>query len=243
MFEKGKTCPNFWTNKTIFSHSDTVLTSLYPKVMAKVKVLFIRNLTMETSQDEILATFEAVSDGQVERVKKAKDYAFVHFKTREAAEKAFEATKDKLILDDCHVEVTWSKPIDRQAHNERKNLAKAIVYGNGNRGQLMELRTPNQLPALFSNQMFQPQPLLPASMATQMNQRFSANNPLMPQISMSRFQNAMESIQGETGTGNLLPIDPETKRPTSNGMNNNSNLPDNLSDMILKNQQQVRIFC
>ena len=40
--------------------------------MARVKVLFIRNLTMDTTQDEILATFEAVSDGQVDRVKKAK---------------------------------------------------------------------------------------------------------------------------------------------------------------------------
>ena len=85
-----------------------------PDIMARVKVLFIRNLTMDTTQDEILATFEAVSDGQVDRVKKAKDYAFVHFTTREAAEKAYEATKDKLVLDDCRVEVTWSKPIDRQ---------------------------------------------------------------------------------------------------------------------------------
>ena len=40
--------------------------------MARVKVLFIRNLTMDTTQDEILATFEAASDGQVDRVKKAK---------------------------------------------------------------------------------------------------------------------------------------------------------------------------
>ena len=43
-----------------------------PDIMAKVKVLFIRNLTMDTTQDEILATFEAASDGQVDRVKKAK---------------------------------------------------------------------------------------------------------------------------------------------------------------------------
>ena len=43
-----------------------------PDIMARVKVLFIRNLTMDTTQDEILATFEAVSDGQVDRVKKAK---------------------------------------------------------------------------------------------------------------------------------------------------------------------------
>ena len=39
-----------------------------------------------------------------------------YFNTREAAEKAYEATKDNLILDNCPVEVTWSKPIDRHIH-------------------------------------------------------------------------------------------------------------------------------
>ena len=68
------------------------------EIMSKVKVLFIRNLTLHTTEDEIMALFEETSDGQVERVKKAKDYAFVHFNTREAAEKAYEATKDCLIL-------------------------------------------------------------------------------------------------------------------------------------------------
>ena len=50
-------------------------------------------------------------------MKKAKDYAFVHFQTREAAERAYEATKDKLILDGCLVEVTWSKPIGEANKN------------------------------------------------------------------------------------------------------------------------------
>ena len=54
-----------------------------PDVMAKVKVLFIRNLTMNTTEDQILAAFEEVSDGQIERVKKAKNYAFVYFQTRQ----------------------------------------------------------------------------------------------------------------------------------------------------------------
>ena len=70
-----------------------------PDIMARVKVLFIRNLTMATSEDDISEAFGKVSDGQIERVKKAKDYAFVHFVSREAAEKAYETTKDKLILD------------------------------------------------------------------------------------------------------------------------------------------------
>ena len=41
-----------------------------PDVMAKVKVLFIRNLTVNTTEDDISAAFEEASDGQIERVNK-----------------------------------------------------------------------------------------------------------------------------------------------------------------------------
>ena len=41
-----------------------------PDVMAKVKVLFIRNLTVNTTEDDISAAFEEASDGQIERVSK-----------------------------------------------------------------------------------------------------------------------------------------------------------------------------
>ena len=58
-------------------------------------------MTVNVTEDQISATFEAVSDGQVERVKKAKDYAFVHFNTREAAERAYEETKDVLVYGKC----------------------------------------------------------------------------------------------------------------------------------------------
>ena len=66
-----------------------------PDIMARVKVLFIRNLTMDTTQDEILATFEAASDGQVDRVKKAKGQLiskgiFGVFKSTKTSMKIFE---------------------------------------------------------------------------------------------------------------------------------------------------------
>ena len=101
-----------------------------PDVMAKVKALFIRNLTVNTTEDDISTAFEEASNGKIERVKKAKDYAFVHFSTREAAVRAYEATKEHLILDNCRVEVTWSKPIDRHIHSQRKQLSKALISGN-----------------------------------------------------------------------------------------------------------------
>jgi len=218
-----------------------------PDIMARVKVLFIRNLTMDTTQDEILATFEAVSDGQVDRVKKAKDYAFVHFTTREAAEKAYEATKNKLVLDDCRVEVTWSKPIDRQAHNERKQLAKAMT--SGNRGGLMDHHGAIPLPVtansmyphhgaislpVTANSMYPPQPLLTATMAAQMNRNFSIGNQSM-MLQAPRRRDGAPEIRGYA-TPDTIPqaIDSETKLPMYNdGIIQN----DDYAKMMLKNNQ------
>ena len=48
-----------------------------------MKVLYVRNLTTSVSEEKIRETFE--SHGRVERVKKIKDYAFVHFEDRKQA--------------------------------------------------------------------------------------------------------------------------------------------------------------
>ena len=47
---------------------------------------------------------------QVERVKKAKDYAFVHFSSRDAAEHALAASKG-LVIDDADVSIRRRKII------------------------------------------------------------------------------------------------------------------------------------
>ena len=51
--------------------------------MSKVKVLYCRNLTASVTEDKLRETFEQF--GKVERVKKIKDYAFVHFEERDQA--------------------------------------------------------------------------------------------------------------------------------------------------------------
>lgn len=55
--------------------------------MSRVKVLFVRNLMAITTEEQIRSVFESLIDGgdgggAVERVKKSKDYAFVHFRDR-----------------------------------------------------------------------------------------------------------------------------------------------------------------
>ena len=65
--------------------------------MSTVKILFVRNLMLSTSETTLRELFTKLSDGDedtIERVKKTKDYAFVHFSTREAAEKALAGCKD-----------------------------------------------------------------------------------------------------------------------------------------------------
>lgn len=49
----------------------------------QVKVLYVRNLTQEVTENRLKETFEAF--GSVERVKKIKDYAFIHFNDRSCA--------------------------------------------------------------------------------------------------------------------------------------------------------------
>lgn len=109
------------------------------EVMQKVKVLFVRNLMSITTEEQIRSVFESLIDGcdggAVERVKKSKDYAFVHFSTREAAEVA----KDRaagLTLDDSVVEIFWSKPVDKQIYNTRKQLTKIFSQGLQSGGRM-----------------------------------------------------------------------------------------------------------
>ena len=51
--------------------------------MAKVKVLYVRNLKLDVTEDQLKAKFEPY--GKIERVKKIKDYGFVHYENRDDA--------------------------------------------------------------------------------------------------------------------------------------------------------------
>lgn len=51
-----------------------------------MKVLFVRNLATPVTEELLEKTFSQF--GKLERVKKLKDYAFVHFEDRDAAVKA-----------------------------------------------------------------------------------------------------------------------------------------------------------
>ena len=56
-----------------------------------------------------------VPAGAIERVKKIRDYGFVHFNTRENALKCMRALNGKM-LDGAPMEVTLAKPVDRETY-------------------------------------------------------------------------------------------------------------------------------
>ncbi|KAK6169684.1 hypothetical protein SNE40_020680 [Patella caerulea] len=88
------------------------------ETMDKVKVLYLRNLTSEVTEEALKEKFEAY--GKVERVKKIKDYAFVHFEERDFAVKAMEELKGTKI-GNLEVEISLAKP---QNDNKKKEIRK-----------------------------------------------------------------------------------------------------------------------
>lgn len=60
----------------------------------QVKVVYVRNLKNEVTEDELTALFSPF--GKIERVRKLKDYGFIHFENRDHALKAIEELNGKV---------------------------------------------------------------------------------------------------------------------------------------------------
>ncbi|XP_023694956.2 heterogeneous nuclear ribonucleoprotein Q-like isoform X2 [Paramormyrops kingsleyae] len=98
-----------------------------PEVMAKVKVLFVRNLACTVTEEILEKTFSQF--GKLERVKKLKDYAFIHFDERDGAVKALAEMNGKDVEGES-IEIVFAKPPD-QKRRERKvqrQYAKTTMY-------------------------------------------------------------------------------------------------------------------
>lgn len=83
--------------------------------MEKVKVLYVRNLKSDCTEELLKEKFEAY--GKVERVKKIKDYGFIHFEERDHALKALEELNHAK-LGDSELEISLAKP---PSENKKKD--------------------------------------------------------------------------------------------------------------------------
>ncbi|XP_058495956.1 RNA-binding protein 47 isoform X5 [Solea solea] len=88
-------------------------------VMETVKILYVRNLMMETSEEAIRQVFSQFNPGCVERVKKIRDYAFVHFTSRDDAVLAMDHLNGTEVEGSC-IEVTLAKPVDKEQYSRQK---------------------------------------------------------------------------------------------------------------------------
>jgi len=67
--------------------------------IAQVKILYVRNLMLSTSEETLESIFNQAAghSGAVERVKKIKDYAFVHFHDRDDALRALNVVNSMFV--------------------------------------------------------------------------------------------------------------------------------------------------
>ncbi|EAW92964.1 RNA-binding protein, isoform CRA_a, partial [Homo sapiens] len=92
-------------------------------VMETVKILYVRNLMIETTEDTIKKSFGQFNPGCVERVKKIRDYAFVHFTSREDAVHAMNNLNGTELEGSC-LEVTLAKPVDKEQYSRYQKAAR-----------------------------------------------------------------------------------------------------------------------
>ncbi|CAI2728376.1 unnamed protein product [Schistosoma spindalis] len=95
-------------------------------IMSKVKILYVRNLMLSTTEESLRDSFIKAAGGDpnsVERVKKISDYAFIHFREREQALQCLHTLNDTYI-DGSKIEVTWAKPVDKNELNTRQQPSR-----------------------------------------------------------------------------------------------------------------------
>ncbi|XP_036438943.1 RNA-binding protein 47 isoform X3 [Colossoma macropomum] len=95
-------------------------------IMETVKILYVRNLMIETSEEMLRQTFSQFNPGCVERVKKIRDYAFVHFTSREDAVVAMDNLNGTEIEGSC-IEVTLAKPVDKEQYTRYQKASKGTA--------------------------------------------------------------------------------------------------------------------
>ncbi|KAH9500528.1 APOB1 complementation factor [Bulinus truncatus] len=101
-----------------------------------VRILYVRNLMLSTTEEHLQQIFERLIEKKdcIERVKKLRDYAFIHFKLREDAIKALEASQDGFEIDGAIVEVVLAKPVDKNDYNK---VVKSKIAGIESENPLM----------------------------------------------------------------------------------------------------------
>ena len=105
------------------------------ETMERVKILYCRNVPVSVTAEMLGLMFQRY--GKVERVKKIKDYAFVHFEKREEALEALNSLNGEDVCE-SKLDISWAKPpsdkkkkeemLRRREQRMMESMAKSMTY-------------------------------------------------------------------------------------------------------------------
>lgn len=98
------------------------------ETMSKVKVLYVRNLKSDVTEDQLREKFE--QHGKVERVKKVKDYGFVHFEDRDNALLAMQQL-NRTVIGDSEMQISLAKPPTENKQKEKRKQMHKMQFMHG----------------------------------------------------------------------------------------------------------------
>jgi len=114
--------PKFWQCDVIVDWADP-MDEPDDDTMSKVKVLYVKNITSDLTEAVLQEEFgKHCKNGKVERVKKIKDYGFIHFDDRDDALAAMEALNDtKIGASTSELSISLAKPpVENKKKEQRK---------------------------------------------------------------------------------------------------------------------------
>jgi len=119
-----------WNNLIVTVDWADPINSPASEIMDKVKVLYVKNLASTVTEECLVTTFSAY--GEVEKAKKLKDYAFVHFKQRDDARKAMEVLNGLNLEGQC-IEICLAKPQDKKLKEKKleRQMQKQMALSGG----------------------------------------------------------------------------------------------------------------
>merc|ERR1719483_809800 len=115
-----------WNRELMVSWADTQ-EEPDEKKMEAVKTLYVKNLSVSASEEVLRATFEQF--GNLEKVKKVRDFAFINFEERPHCLAAME-TMNGEYLEGAETQITLARPADRSERNrlQQKKEERKMMY-------------------------------------------------------------------------------------------------------------------
>ncbi|XP_050456156.1 probable RNA-binding protein 46 isoform X1 [Cataglyphis hispanica] len=115
-------------------------------IMERVTTLFIRNLTLDISQQNVRGIFHRHTNVPILKLKKINHFAFIHYENRQAAQIVMDIMqKPGSIVERQGWEISWAKPIGAKNFDRQQHIREAITNSQSvSNLQTIEISRPKQ---------------------------------------------------------------------------------------------------